>query len=329
MEISQDNEKLITRAPAKLNLFLEVLRKRPDGYHDIETVMQTISLYDELTLEAAESEIRLVTDSAEIPRDSENLVVKAAELLSNHTGRALGATLHLHKNIPVSAGLGGGSSDAAAALVGLNRLWALELGRDVLHDLAAELGSDVPFFLYGGTAVCRGRGERVTPLADVPPMTYVVVCPPLTVSTREVYENLPPPHLTHSAASKPLPPERGPRRRSGSTLSNKPRPLGRGVEGLTNDLRDIKLFLEQLIKEGKSGTPPQCFNRLAGVTLERHESLRLLARRMTESGLAGVTMTGSGSAFFGIATSRKEASDSAEKLTRMDVGRIFVAESIP
>jgi len=96
---------------------------------------------------------------------------------------------------------------------------------------------------------------------------------------------------------------------------------------LTNDFRDIKLFLEQLIKEGKSGTPPRFFNRLAGVTLERHESLKLLARRMTESGLAGVTMTGSGSAFFGIATSRKEASDSAEKLTRMDVGRIFVAES--
>ncbi len=292
MEILQDNEKLIIRAPAKLNLFLEVVGKRPDGYHDIESVKQTISLYDELTLEPAQSEIRLVTDSADVPTGSENLAVGAAELLRKRTGCRRGATIRLEKNIPVSAGLGGGSSDGAAALAGLNRLWELKFPAEALHDLAAQLGSDVPFFLYGGTALCRGRGERVTPLTNIPPMTYVVVCPPLTVSTRDIYEKLSPPDLT-------------------------------------NDSRDIKLFLDQLIKGGKSGTLPRFFNRLTGVTVERHQSLKLLARQMTESGLAGVTMTGSGSAFFGIATSRKEASDSVEKLTRMDVGRMFIVESIP
>ncbi|HUW55160.1 MAG TPA: 4-(cytidine 5'-diphospho)-2-C-methyl-D-erythritol kinase [Planctomycetota bacterium] len=292
MKISRTGPNIRIQAPAKLNLFLEVLRKRPDGYHDIESVLQTISIYDELTLEPHGSEIRLVTDSADIPTGGDNLVVKAAELLRTHTGSASGATIRLEKRIPVSAGLGGGSSDAAATLVGLDRLWELKLPLEVLHDLAARLGSDVPFFLYGGTAICRGRGERVTPLEGVPAMTYVLVCPALKVSTKDIYENLPP-------------------------------------RDLTRDSREIKLFSELLINRAQPGAVPPFFNRLASVTLKRHEPLKHLAQRMTDCGLAAVTMTGSGSAFFGIATSRKEATDIAQRLTRMNVGEVFIAQSIP
>jgi 4-diphosphocytidyl-2-C-methyl-D-erythritol kinase len=288
MEIFQEHRTLFVKAPAKLNLYLEVLGLRDDGYHELETIMQTVSLYDELALELTSSGIRLVTSSPDVPNDHTNLVVRAAELLSQHAHRQLGATLRLEKRIPVGAGMGGGSSDAAAALVGLNRLWDLDLNRETLHELAARLGSDVPFFLYGGTALCRGRGDRIAQISGVKPLTYVVVWPRLNVSTKEVYEKLPP--------------------------------------DLTKDLRQTKLLLREITKAG-SGVFPHFFNRLESVTVKLHASLTLLARRMTESGLAGVTMTGSGSAFFGVSGSRKEAEESLAKLSALGVGDIFVVES--
>jgi 4-diphosphocytidyl-2-C-methyl-D-erythritol kinase len=289
MEIFQKHRTLFVKAPAKLNLFLEVLGLRGDGYHELETVMQTVTLYDELTLERAPSGIRLVAESPDVPQTRENLVVKAAELLSEHAGRRLGASIRLEKHIPVGAGMGGGSSDAAAALLGLNTLWGLDLKRETLHELASRLGSDVPFFLCGGTALCRGRGEQIAQIAGVKPFTYVVVWPRLRVSTKEVYEKLPP--------------------------------------DLTKDVRDTKLFLRELIKGAESGVFPRFFNRLESVTVRLHESLTLLGRRMTESGLERVTMTGSGSAFFGLARSRKEAGESMQNLNHIGVGEIFVVES--
>jgi len=290
MQIFEKGAKLIVKAPAKLNLFLEVLGRRADGYHEIETVMQTVSLYDVLTLERSEGDVRLLTESPDIPHDRENLVVKAAELLREHAGEPLGAVIHLEKHIPVGAGLGGGSSDAVAALVGLNRLWELALPREVLHDLAARLGSDTPFFLTGGTALCRGRGERVAQLMEVRSLTYVVVYPGLTVSTKEVYEKLP--------------------------------------ADLTKDGRDTKLFLGEITSGAESVTYPHLFNRLECITLALHQSLKDLRQQMTESGLERVTMTGSGSAFFGIATGRKEAQSSAERLRRTRVGEVFVVERV-
>ena len=289
MEIFQKNRTLFVKAPAKLNLFLEVLGERGDGYHELETVMQTVTLYDELTLELASSGVRLVTDSPDVPHTRENLAVRAAELLLEHARRRLGATIRLEKRIPVGAGMGGGSSDAAAALMGLNRLWQLDLQRETLHELASRLGSDVPFFLYGGTALCRGRGDQIAQISGVTPFTYVVVWPRLKVSTKEVYEKLPP--------------------------------------DLTKDLRQTKLLLRELIKGPQAGVFPHFFNRLESVTVQLHDSLTLLARRMTESGLAGVTMTGSGSAFFGASGSRKEADESMETLNRIGVGDVFVVES--
>lgn len=160
-------------APAKVNLTLEVLGRRPDGYHELRTVLQTVSLYDELVLSPSD-DLRF-TCSDERLAGQENLVVRATQLLAARAGVRGGATIHLAKRIPAAAGLGGGSSDAAAALVGLVRLWGLDWPVGRLQPLAAELGSDVPFFLWGGTALAEGRGERITPLPPVQRLWMVLL----------------------------------------------------------------------------------------------------------------------------------------------------------
>ena len=153
-------------APAKINLHLEVLGLRPDGFHELAMVMQSIDLLDGLELKpTADARIQLSCDRPDLPTDSSNLIVRAGELLRARSGLPeLGARIHLRKRIPVGAGLAGGSSDGAAALVGLNALWGLGFGARELEELAAELGSDMPFCLAGGTQLCFGRGERLEPL---------------------------------------------------------------------------------------------------------------------------------------------------------------------
>jgi 4-diphosphocytidyl-2-C-methyl-D-erythritol kinase len=173
-------------APAKLNLGLEVVRRRPDGFHELVTVFQEIDLLDRLVLEAA-AELTLDVTGLPVPGGGENLVLQAARLLADETGCRAGARLRLHKAIPTGSGLGGGSSDAAAALVGLDRLWGTALGHRGLRALAARLGSDVPFFLVGGTALGLGRGEVICPLPDLPPLVAGLLCPDESLSTPEVY----------------------------------------------------------------------------------------------------------------------------------------------
>ncbi len=179
------------RAPAKVNLYLEVLGRRPDGYHEIRTIMQAVSLYDELSFTVREDgQITLEAQGEGLPGPDENLVVRAARLLRERAGCALGASIALRKGIPIAAGLGGGSSDCAAALRTLNRLWGLGLPADELARLAAELGSDVPFFIRGGTSLCEGRGERVCGLNVSATFDYLLVMPGFPVSTAEVYGSL-------------------------------------------------------------------------------------------------------------------------------------------
>ena len=175
---------------AKVNLVLEVLGKRPDGYHEIATVMQTVDLFDRLTLEAAPT-ISLETDDSALPADERNLIVRAALLLRQVSGVEAGARMRLRKRIPVAAGLGGGSSDAAATLWGLNRLWGLRWPRARLSELAGRLGMDVPFFLTGGPALATGRGERVERLPAAGGYALVLVNPRVPLSTVEVYERVP------------------------------------------------------------------------------------------------------------------------------------------
>lgn len=186
-------------AHAKLNLTLEALDRRDDGYHEVASIMQTLELADTLTLEPADS-LALTCSLPELD-GSDNLAFRAAELLRSETGASDGAKIHVEKRIPVAAGLGGGSADAAATLVGLNRLWGLGLSNDRLRWLGAKLGSDVPFLVEGGTATALGRGERVRHL-PTPDLPWIVIAVPevsLTDKTAAMYHALAPDNFTRGA----------------------------------------------------------------------------------------------------------------------------------
>lgn len=184
--------------PAKLNLFLEVLGKRSDGFHEIETLMIPIGLYDTLYFKNDPSgQVQLVCEEAAsqsqasagepVPAGSQNIVFRAIDLLRRRLQVSLGAQVRLVKRIPMAAGLAGGSSDAAAALVAANRSWGLNLPPSELAALAAELGSDVPFFLEPGAAICRGRGEQIERVPGLGSLSFVVIRPPAGLSTADVY----------------------------------------------------------------------------------------------------------------------------------------------
>jgi 4-diphosphocytidyl-2-C-methyl-D-erythritol kinase len=177
------------RAPAKVNLHLRVVGRRSDGYHEVRTLLQTIDLFDDLRGSGARPghlELR-VEPAGCVSCGADNLVMRAADALRRHSGIEAGARLELRKRIPVGAGLGGGSSDAAATLVLLNELWGLGLDRSVLAGLAAGLGSDVSFFLTAGLALATGRGEIIHPLPDLADYGVVVCAPPIEIATAEVY----------------------------------------------------------------------------------------------------------------------------------------------
>lgn len=193
MLFQRNEQRLLVHTPAKLNLYLEIIGRRDDGFHELETFMVSVDLYDTLRFQVPRdhNDLSLTVCSqvpGDIPADERNLVLKAAELLRERAGCAAGAEIALLKRIPVQAGLGGGSSDAAAALVGLNDVWALGLSRRELHELAAELGSDVNFFLeQTRAAVCRGRGELVQPVKPGPQLHFVVSHPGFGLSTADVF----------------------------------------------------------------------------------------------------------------------------------------------
>ncbi|PKB83229.1 MAG: 4-(cytidine 5'-diphospho)-2-C-methyl-D-erythritol kinase [SAR202 cluster bacterium Io17-Chloro-G9] len=169
-------------AYAKLNLTLEVLGPRDDGFHQVRSVLQTIGLADRLTIETAAT-LRVACDDPSLDGEA-NLVWNAARALANRGGITAGARISIAKGIPVSMGLGGGSSDAAAALIGLNQLWGLALGIEDLRQVASELGSDVAFFLNGGTALAEGRGEVISPLPALPNMPVLLACPNISIQSK-------------------------------------------------------------------------------------------------------------------------------------------------
>ncbi|MBM4083267.1 MAG: 4-(cytidine 5'-diphospho)-2-C-methyl-D-erythritol kinase [Planctomycetes bacterium] len=277
-------------APAKLNLFLEVLRKREDGYHDLETVMQEIDLCDELAFERRERGITLTCDDVRVPTDERNLVWRAASLLSDECGVQDGVAIHLRKRIPVGGGMGGGSSDAAATLKGLNRLWRLELSDEELRSFAARLGSDVAFFITGGTAVCHGRGEIVSSFRVPTPLTYVLLCPELSVSTASVYRRLRLDLTCRRESAKYL--------RDALTSAN-PDQIGRLL-----------------------------FNRLEEVTFQLYPALLGFREGLQKMGFCGTLMTGSGSALFGLCRGQTEAHAAQAKIERTNWGRVFVVTTM-
>jgi 4-diphosphocytidyl-2-C-methyl-D-erythritol kinase len=189
---------------AKINWSLRVLGRRQDGFHEIDTILQTISLHDTLTLSLTDdNEIRLTCDDRSLPSDETNLVWRAAAALRERYSIKRGVKIRLEKRIPSEAGLGGGSSDAAATLVALAQLWEIEASANELVGVAERLGSDVPFFFFGGTAGATGRGEVIEPLSDVPEQHLVIIKPNASVSTAVAYHSLNAPTLTSSEA-KPI-----------------------------------------------------------------------------------------------------------------------------
>ena len=197
---SERARRLELSAAAKVNLALEVLSRRPDGYHEIATVMQTVDLSDRMMLEDTDG-LEVRTSAAGVPTDERNLAYRAAAALREAAGIARGARITLDKRIPVAAGLGGGSTDAAAALVGLNRLWGLRWPVERLEELAVGLGMDVPFFLRGGAALGTGRGERLSPLGSAA-LALVLVNPRFAVSTAEMYGRITPAMYSDGARAK-------------------------------------------------------------------------------------------------------------------------------
>ena len=183
--------KLMEKAPAKINLALDVLFKRPDGYHEVEMIMTTVDLADRIELKEIEStEIQIISHNRFVPDDHRNLAYQAAHILKERYGVAKGVSITIEKNIPVAAGLAGGSSDAAATLRGLNRLWKLGLSLDQLAEIGAEIGSDVSFCVYGGTALAKGRGEKIIHLPAPPKCWVILAKPTIGVSTADIYKRL-------------------------------------------------------------------------------------------------------------------------------------------
>jgi 4-diphosphocytidyl-2-C-methyl-D-erythritol kinase len=279
-------------APAKLNLFLEILGRRPDGYHEIESLMVAVDLFDTLRFtDDPSGAITLRCDDPSLPVGSENLVVRAAERLKTASGTARGASIELNKAIPAQAGLAGGSSDAAAALTALDRLWDLQMPPGELHELAGEIGSDVAFFLHTPAAVCRGRGECVEPVAMRHPLHFVLVCPPIGLSTAEVYRNLTPP--------------------------DRPLPIGPVLQAL------------------EGGSPAalggSLFNRLQPTAERLEPALERVRDALADLGpsLDGSLMSGSGSAYFGLARDHDAAASAANHLQPLGLGRVRVVTCGP
>ena len=256
--------KICLESYAKVNLFLEVLGERTDGYHEIETVMQSVSIRDRIDMEEKEEGIEVVAEGAGVPSGEENLAHRAATLLRREAGVRAGCSIRIRKGIPAAAGLGGGSGDAAAVLAGLHRLWRLDWPRERLAALGATIGSDVPFFLWGGAALCTGRGEIVEPLPSLSQRhRFLIVTPPFQVSTRFIYNE-----LNRYALTRP------------KVWSNV-----KCVHGLGSD---PECMLHRL------------WNRLEEVAFSAHPSLGEWADRMERLGCSRVLLSGSGPTLFGL-----------------------------
>ncbi|WP_127595930.1 4-(cytidine 5'-diphospho)-2-C-methyl-D-erythritol kinase [Paenibacillus lautus] len=255
--------KIYEKAPAKINLMLDVLHKRPDGFHEVEMVMTMIDLADRLEMSEQKRDTIIITSQAGyIPLDEKNLAFQAARLIKERYDVKKGVHIHLDKKIPVAAGLAGGSSDAAATLRGLNRLWGLGIPQQELLALGAELGSDVPFCVTGGTALATGRGEILTPIPNPPQCWVIVAKPPINVSTAEVYGRLRSEQIQRHPSAE------------------------RMVEALTQGS-----FQQMCQSLG---------NVLEEVTLKMHPEVQQLKEGMLKLGADGALMSGSGPTVFGL-----------------------------
>lgn len=297
MLFQQHEQSLLVHAPAKLNLSLEVLARRADGYHELETLMIAVDLYDTIRLTPADDDAidfrgafvaRQPASGLSLPQDANNLIVKTVQLLKRETGCRQGVQVRLFKRIPLASGLGGGSSNAAAVLVALNRLWQLNLDHHDLHRLAAQLGSDVNFFLApSGLALCTGRGESIQPLRYQHHFHFVVARMNAGLSTAQVF-----------AHCKP--------------------------EGVARSTRDLLHNLER----GDAFSASQSLYNALQAPAERLETeLADMKSRFHELPVIGHSMSGSGTAYYGWCANRKLAHAAAARLRSQGVPFVVTVQS--
>ncbi len=272
------------KALAKINLGLDVLGKRDNGYHDVRMVMQTIYLYDNVTLEKTqEPGIQLETNLFYLPVDENNIAYKAAKILMDEFDIKEGVRITLEKHIPVAAGMAGGSTNAAAVLVGMNRLFSLGLSQQDLMDRGVKLGADVPYCVMRGTALAEGIGEILSPLPPLPKCYVLIAKPGISVSTKEVYEAL---------DSEEIP-----------------------------DHPDIDGILEGLENGDLEKVTGSMGNVLERVTIKKYPIIDEIKKEMKDAGAVNAMMSGSGPTVFGIFTDKKTAKIAQQKIRKMKIAK--------
>lgn len=280
------------KAYAKINLVLDVLGKRKDGFHEVKMVMQSVDLADEVKISVNDS-LKMIVTGADLPCDEKNIAFLAAMKMAHYAGKEPCVLIELAKNIPLAAGLAGGSADAAAVLRGLNRLWDLNWSMKRLEKIAAELGSDVPFCVQGGTALATGRGEVLTRLPDCPKVYVVIAYPKIEVSTAWVYKNF-----------------------SRDLVINKP-DVECVIEALeNNDLLGIIKYLNN-----NTG------NVLETVTINAHPVIDDIKKTMLSSGANASLMSGSGPSVFGLSLSEEAAKVVEQTVKEKTKARTFLAKT--
>lgn len=297
MEEALLSQSSIHFAPAKLNIRLKITGRRPDGYHNLVSIMAPVSLYDRIELQITSR--NLITISCEgfsAPADKENLACRAGQAFFAHTGIDHGLSIKLTKNIPVAAGLGGGSSDAACVLKALNQIWSCPLSVRELSELALGLGADVPFFLAEKPCIVRGIGEILEPIEKWPKLWYIIVTPPIRVSTAWVYGNL------NWSPSESI-----------------------GELELT---KDEYQFIIVTLKKKAFVIGRILDNDLERVTASHFPAIEATKKTLMDSGSDGVLMSGSGPSVFGVFESKDRARQAKTDLTSLDIGDIFLAEGL-
>lgn len=276
-------------SPAKVNLRLDVLGKREDGYHEIESIMTRVSLYDEVLITLEDGDGVEVTSSGPAPSGEGNIAYKAARFILDIIQLPVKVKIEITKNIPVAAGLGGGSSNAATVLIGLNEMLGIGLSKEELMKIGVRLGADVPFFILEKPAIARGIGEKLREVT-LPDLWFVLVNPNIPVSTADVYRGL--------------------------NLK-----IGLTKAGFDNNMSNFKIGVKEVV--GK------LHNDLEDVALRMHPEIGVVKDAVRSLGAVGVLMSGSGATVFGIFDSHKSAEDAYLSLTARETGwRIFLAESI-
>lgn len=265
------------QAFAKINLGLDVLGKREDGYHEVRMIMQTIRMYDQLDMrKSVEPGIHLTTNKKYIPVDENNLVWRAAKLMMDTCGIIEGVSIHLHKVIPVAAGMAGGSSDAAATLVGMNRLFHCGLSKEKLMELGVQIGADVPYCVLRGTALAEGIGEKLTVLPPMPDCWILIGKPGISVSTKYVY----------------------------TTLDLNTDTVHPDIDGMKKALEDGNLY----------GITERMGNVLQDVTIPAYPEVERIKEQMKTLGAVNAMMSGSGPTVFGIFDNEEKALEACQKL---------------